>query len=85
MKQIYDKIETGTEVRIRKLVQQSVSNSPKQEMFVNNVNLYEKALLSNRNMRKNNLQIKQWLILSDNIKYVKSEDSDIMNGIEINQ
>ena len=29
MKQIYDKIETGAAVRIRKLVQQSISNSPK--------------------------------------------------------
>ena len=27
--------------------------------------------------------MEQWSILSDNIKYVKSEDSDIMNGIDI--
>ena len=82
MKQIYDKIETGEEVRIRKVTQQGTSNAP-QETFVNNVNLYEKALLSDRNMRKNNLQMEQWSILSDNIKYVKSEDKDIMNGIDI--
>ena len=32
-KQIYDKIETGAEVRIRKLVWQGTSNAPKQEMI----------------------------------------------------
>ena len=44
-KQIYDNVETGEEVRIRKLVQQNISNSPKQEMFVSNVNQYEKAII----------------------------------------
>ena len=83
MNTIYDKIETGEEVRIRKLVQQNISNSPKQEMFVNNVNQYERALLSNRNMRKSKLQMEQWSILSDNIVYVKSEDSDFVNGVNI--
>ena len=83
MKQFYDKVETGEEVRIRKLVQQNISTSPKQETFVNNVNQYEKALLSDRNMRKSNSQMEQWSILSDNIIYVKSEDNDIMNGINI--
>ena len=82
-KQIYDNIETGEEVRIRKLVQQNISNSPKQEMFVSNVNQYEKVLLSDRNMRRSNSQMEQWSILSDNIIYVKSEDKDIMNGIDI--
>ena len=82
-KQIYDNIETGEEVRIRKLVQQNISNSPKQETFVSNVNQYEKVLLSDRNTRRSNLQMEQWSILSDNIIYVKSEDKDIMNGIDI--
>ena len=58
-------------------------DSPKQEMFANNVNQYEKALLSDRNMRRSNAQMDQWSILSDNIVYVKSKDSDIMNGIDI--
>ena len=31
----------------------------------------------------NNSQMEQWSILSDNIVYVKSEDRDIMNGIDI--
>ena len=83
MKQIYDKVETGEEVRIRKLVQQNISDSPKQETFVHKINQYEKALLSDRNMRRSNAQMEQWLILSDNIVYVRSKDSDIMNGIDI--
>ena len=83
MKQIYDKVETGEEVRIQKLVQQNISDSPKQETFVNNINQYEKALLSDRNMRRNNAQMEQWSILSDNIVYVRSKDSDVMNGIDI--
>ena len=82
-KHIYDKLETGEEIRIRKLVQQNIPDSLKQEMFANNINQYEKDLLSDRNVRKSNLQMEQWSILSDNIVYVKSKDSDIMNGINI--
>ena len=53
-------------------------------MYPNDVNLYEKALLSGTNMKRgSNLQIEQWLILSDNIVYIRSEDTDIMNGIDI--
>ena len=83
MKQIYDKIELGEEVKIRKLVQHNTPMSLKQEMNANDVNQYEKALLSDRNTRRSKLQMEQWSILSDNIVYVKSEDSDIMNGIDI--
>ena len=52
-------------------------------MFVNNVNQYEKSLLSDRYMRKSTVQMDQWSILSDYIVYVKSKDSDIMKGINI--
>ena len=83
MKQIYDRVELGKKVEIRKLVQHNSSNSPKQEMFANDVNQYEKALFSDRNMRRSNLQMEQLSILSDNIVYVRLEDSDIMNGINI--
>ena len=82
-KHIYDKVKTGEEIRIRKLLQQNISDSLKQETFANNINQYEKALLSDRNARRSNLQMEQWSILSDNIVYVKSKDSDIMNGIDI--
>ena len=83
MKQIYDKIELGEEVKIRKLDQCNTPISPKQVSFTNDVNQYEKALLSDRNMRRSNSQMEHWSILSDNIVYVRSEDSDIMNGIDI--
>ena len=82
-KYIYDKIETGKEIRIRKLVQQNIPDLAKHEMFANDVNQYEKALLSDRYMRRSNAQMDQWSILSDNTVYVKSKDSDIMNGIDI--
>ena len=82
-KQIYDKIELGEEVKIRKLDQGNTPISPKQVLITNDVNQYEKALLSDRNTRRSNSQMEQWLILSDNIVYVRSEDSDIMNGIDI--
>ena len=80
-KQIYDKVKLGEEVKIRKLVQHNTSIPPKQKMFANDVNHYEKALLSDRNTRRSSLQMEQWSILSNNIVYVRSED--IMNGINI--
>ena len=82
-KHIYDKIETGEEIRIRKLVQQIIPDLSKQETFANNVNQYEKVLLSDKRVRRSNAQMDQWSILSDNIVYVKSKDRDIVNGIDI--
>ena len=70
-------------LELEKMVQQNISDSPKQEMFANNINQYEKALLSDRNMRKSNAQMDRWAILSDNIVYVRSKDGDIMSGIDI--
>ena len=52
-------------------------------MFANNVNQYEKALLSDKYARRSNAQMDQWLILSDNIVYVNSKDSDVMSGMDI--
>ena len=84
MKQLYDKIEIGEMVKIRKLDQHNVPIPPKQATYTNAVNQYEKPLLSDRNMKRGiNSQIEQWSILSDNIVYVRSEDRDIMNGIDI--
>ena len=51
-KQIYDKIETGEMVKLRKLDSQDVHSSPKRATFTSNANPYEKALLSDRNMKK---------------------------------
>ena len=51
-------------------------------MYPNDVNQYEKALLRSKNMKRRSAsQIEQWLILSDNIVYIRSEEKDIMNGI----
>ena len=83
MKQIYDKIELGEMVKLRKLDWHNVPISPK-VTSTNDVNPYEKVLLSDRNMKRGSTsQIKQWSILSDNIVYVKSEDRDIMNDVDI--
>ena len=81
VEQIYDKIESGEEVKIRKIMQRNASILPKQITSRNDVNQYEKALMSDRNMSKSNSQMEQWSILSDNIVHVKSEDNNIMNGI----
>ena len=64
-------------------MQQGNVKLPKQVKERKDVNQYEKVLLSDRNMIKNNSQMEQWSILSDNIVYVRSEDNDIMNGIDI--
>ena len=82
--QIYDKIEIGEMVKIRKMDRQNVQNTPKRVTLVGVRNPYKKALLSDRKPdRKFNSQIGQWSPLSDNITYVKSEDKDIMSGIDI--
>ena len=82
-KQVYNKIESGDEIRIRKIMQQNNAKSPKQLKERKDINHYEKVLISDRNMIKNNSQIEQWSILSDNIVYVRSEDNDVMNGVDI--
>ena len=82
-KQIYDKVESGEKVKIRKLNQHNIPISPKQAMITNDINQYEKALLSDKNKKRSSAQMEQWSILSDNIVYVRLEDNDIMNGINI--
>ena len=83
-KQIYDKIETGEKVKLRNLDKLDVQSTLKQAMLTGDSNPYEKVLLSSKNLKeKVNSQIEQWSILSDNIVYVKSEDKNIMNGIDI--
>ena len=82
-KQVYDKIESGDEFKIRKIMQQNNTKLPKQLKERKDVNQYEKVLISDRNMIKNNSQMEQWSILSDNIVYVRLEGNDVMNGIDI--
>ena len=58
-KQVYDRIELGDELKIRKTMKQSNAKLPKQVKERKDVNQYEKALLSDRNMIKNNSQMEQ--------------------------
>ena len=84
VKYVYDKVESGDELKVWKTVlQQSKPNLPKQVKERKDVNMYEKVLISDMNMIKNRLQMEQWSILSDNIVYVRSAGNDIMNGIDI--
>ena len=83
-KYVYDKIESGDELKVRKTVlQQSKPNLPNQVKERKDVNMYEKVLISDMNTIKNKLQMEQWSILSDNIVYVRSVGNDIINGIDI--
>ena len=82
--QIYENLEMAEMVKVRKLNKQNVPIIQKGDNLVDDTNPYEKALLSDRNLnRQCNSQIEQWSILSDNIKYVKSEDMDSKSGIDI--
>ena len=83
-KHVYDKIESGDELKVGKTVLQwSKSSLPKQLNERKDVNLYEKVLIIDINIIKNKLQMEQWSILSDNIVYVRSEGNGVMNGIDI--
>ena len=85
-KYVYDKVESGDELKVGKTVLQFQSNSlsPKLVKERKDINLYEKVLVSNINtMNKNKSQMEQWSILSDNIVYVRSAGKDVMNGIDI--
>ena len=85
-KYVYDKVELGDELKVRK-VSQDIQNKilpPKQLITRKDSNLYEKVLVSDVNtMDKNKLQMEQGSILSDNIVYVRSVSNDDMNRIDI--
>ena len=85
-KYVYDKVESGDELKVRKasLGIQSKPLLQKQVKERKDINLYEKVLVSDINtMNKNKSQMEQWSILSDNIIYVRSVGNDDMNGIDI--
>ena len=83
-KYVYDKIESGDELKVGKtILQQSKPNLPEQVKERKDINMYEKVLISDMNTIKNRSQMVQWSILSDNIIYVRSVGNDIMNGIDI--
>ena len=86
-KYIYDKVESGDEIRVRKVNQEIWNN----KMFLHKkakgkeeINLYEKVLVSDINtLDKNKSQMEQWSILSDNIVYVRLVGYDVMSGVDI--
>ena len=85
-KYVYDKVESGDELKVGKTTLDIQSNPllPKQVKERKDINLYEKVLVSDINpMNKNKSQMEQWSILSDNIIYLRSVDNDAMNGIDI--
>ena len=85
-KYVYDKVESGDELKVRK-VSQDIQNKlllPKQVRERKDTNQYEKVLVSDVNiMDKNKSQMEQWSILSDNIVYVRSVSNDDMSRIDI--
>ena len=85
-KYIYDKVESGDEIKVRK-VSQGIQNKVlphKQLKEKEEINLYEKVLVGDVNMiDKNKSQMEQWSILSDNIVYVRSVGYEEMNGVDI--
>ena len=59
-KHVYDKIESGDELKVQKTVlQQNKSCLSKEVKERKDINMYEKVLISDMNMVKNNLQMEQ--------------------------
>ena len=83
-KYVYDNVESGDELKVRKTTIQCYLLPSNQVREKKDINLYEKVLSSDINtINKNRSQMEQWSILSDNIVYLKSEDNGDMNGIDI--
>ena len=83
-KYVYDKVESGDELKVRKTTIKCNLLPSNQVREKKDINLYEKVLLSDINtIKKNRSQMEQWSSLIDNIVYVKSEDNGVMDGIDI--
>ena len=48
-------------------------------------NTYQKALLTDNDKKKSPAQMKEWLILSDHVKHVTSDGSEIFHKLNIDQ
>ena len=48
-------------------------------------NTYQKAILTENNKKKSPTQIKEWSILSDHVKYVTSDGSEIFHKLNIDK
>ena len=85
-KYIYDKVELGDEIKVKKVSQEIWNKTllQKRSKEKEEINLYEKVLVSDINtLDKNKSQMEQWSILSDNIIYVRSVSYDEMSGVDI--
>ena len=85
-KNIYDKIELGNKIQIRKVNQEIRSKTlPHKKLKERKeMNLYEKVLVSDVNtLDKNKSKMEQWSTLSDNIVYVRSVGYDEMSRVDI--
>ena len=85
-KYVYDKIESGDEIRVRKVSQEIWNKRLLHEKLKGKeeINLYEKVLVSDINtLDKNKSQMEQWSILSDNLVYVRSVAYDDMSRVYI--
>ena len=86
-KYIYDKVESGDEIRVRKVKQEIWNNKMllhKNLKGKEEINLYEKVLVSDINtLDMNKSQMEQLSILSDNIVYVRSVGYDVMSRMDI--
>ena len=81
---IYDKIESGDEITVRKIRQESQNYRTYLHKNLRGKDLYEKALVRDINTSdKNKSQMEQWSILSDNIVYVRSVGYDVMSTVDI--
>ena len=81
------KFNQETKLRVRKVSQEIGNNkmlSHKNVKGREEINLYEKVLVSDINMlEKNKSQMEQWSKLSDNIVYVRSVGYGDMSGVDI--
>ena len=75
-KYIYDKVVSGEEIKVRKVIQ-NIQN----KVFLHKQLKERKDI--NLSMNKNKSQMEQWSILSDNIVYVRSVGYEDMKGINI--
>ena len=66
-------------MQIKKVVVQDKSVNTESD------NTYQKALLTENDKKKSPAQMKEWSILSDHVKYVTSDGSEIFHKLSIDQ
>ena len=81
---VYDTVESGNEIQVRKDVVRENILLPNVKRGKMDINLYEKVLVGDiKTMNKNISQMEQWSILSNNIVYVKLVSNDVYNGVDV--